>query len=434
MKTILSTFIIFLFISYGCTNSSISQNNSSNNSGQASLKLSEDKIPSAVSGITAFLTNKEIDTLMRKVNVFSDSSVSINFIGVPKGSWHLKVIAYNKSDEVLYTGYDNLLIQPGKITNVNIDLLPDNKTTGNIQIKVNWGKPKVNWIDYSNNPLFTVKKNPSNPNGVSTSKIIFDDGIYKMFYSCIYNAGKGKIWYAESENGIIWNTTSDEPVFESDTRGTWDDYNVSPGAILKDKDGNYRMYYNGWSTQEGKWQIGLAISTDCINWHRYPYPVLIANDSNEFKIGVVSVLKINNLYYLYYGSNPKDDYNNMKINLALSIDGIHWEKYSGNPIIKPSFAWEGVGITFPSVIYDNDHFVMIYSCADRTKFGIAYSNDGKKWTKNSNYEFSNQMTSYKYTQINYPFLMKVNDEYRLYYTATTNGSELQICLALASKL
>jgi predicted GH43/DUF377 family glycosyl hydrolase len=77
---------------------------------------------------------------------------------------------------------------------------------------------------------------------------------------------------------------------------------------------------------------------------------------------------------------------------------------------------------------------MVYSNEDRTKLGIAYSTDGKKWDKNSKYEFSIQMTSNKYSQINYPFLIKVNNEYRLYYTATTKGNSMQICLAQASKL
>ena len=131
---------------------------------------------------------------------------------------------------------------------------------------------------------------------------------------------------------------------------------------------------------------------------------------------------------MYYGSNPKDNYNNMKINLALSDDGIHWNKYSGNPILKPSFAWEGAGVTFPAVIYDNNRFVMIYSNEDRTKFGAAYSKDGRTWIKNSGFILSNKMINKKWSQINYPFLIKIGDEYRLYYTATTKGNLMQICL------
>ena len=72
---------------------------------------------------------------------------------------------------------------------------------------------------------------------------------------------------------------------------------------------------------------------------------------------------------------------------------------------------------------------MIYSSVDRTKFGIAYSDDGKTWTKRSKYILSNQMTKTKWIQINYPFLMKVNNEYRLYYTGTSPNGTVEICLA-----
>jgi predicted GH43/DUF377 family glycosyl hydrolase len=435
MKYILSTILLLIFILYGCSNNTISKNESTNdNSGKASLNFRNPGIPANVARITAFLTNSNTDTLSRTLNVLSNSSTSISFIGVHKGKWYLKVIAQDRTGRTVFSGKDYVLIQPGKISKVNLNLIPDNKNTGGAKIIVNWGKPKVNWIDSPNNPIFTAMKNPSHPIRVSTSKIIFDKGIFKMFYLSGYNSGKPNIWYAESTDGIKWKNTLEEPVFERDTRGAWDDHTVGPGAIIKDKDGNYRLYYNGWSTQGGKWQIGLALSTDCIHWHRYPFPVLKANDSNEFKIGVVSVLNINHLYFMYYSSSPRDNYNNMRINLALSNDGIHWQRYSKNPILKPTFHWEGIGVTFPAVIYDNNSFVMIYGNEDRTKFGIAYSKDGKKWEKNSKYEFSNQMTSNKYSQINYPFLIKVNNEYRLYYTATTQGNSLQICLAQASKL
>ena len=429
MKYILSTILICLFFLFSCSINNLSQNDSANiHSGQASLKFNGDRIPSNVISIAAFLTNNDDDTLFRRVNVFSDSSVFINFIGVTKGKWHLKLLAQNREGKVLYTGHDNLLIQSGKTTNVNIDLLPDNKATGSVNVKVNWGKQNINWIDYGGNPIITRLNNPSNPIGVSTAKIIFDKDIYKMVYVCIYNAGKGNIWYAESPDGIKWQNILNKPVFDSDTRGTWDDYTVGPGAIIKDDNGTYKLYYNGWSSQYGKWQVGLAVSSDFIHWHRYTYPILEANESNEFKVGAVSVLKIHNLYYMYYGSNPKDNYNNMKINLALSDDGIHWNKYSGNPILKPSFAWEGAGVTFPAVIYDNNRFVMIYSNEDRTKFGAAYSKDGKTWIKNSGFILSNKMINKKWSQINYPFLIKIGDEYRLYYTATTKGNLMQICL------
>ena len=430
MKKIFPFFIIlFLVFYYGCSNNLVSPiDSNSSQSGQVALKISSNSIPSNVVKVTAMLSQNGEDTLTSSVEPISGSTAELNFTNVHMGTWHLKVNAENSDGLILFTGNTDIQINAGEITNVVLTLMPTDQGAGSIYIQVNWGNQTI-WTDYLYNPLFTPQDNPSLPNAVSTSKILFDNGIYKMWYMCTYNAGKANVWYAESQDGINWQNKFNQPVFDNDISGTWDDYTVGPGAIIKDNEGNYRMYYNGWSSQYDQWQIGLATSADGIHWERYNNPVLKADSLNEFKIGVGSVIVYNNMYYLYYDSSPIDNYNNKRINLATSPDGINWTKYSGNPILSPNLSWEGVGISFPAVIYDNSHFIMIYSSTDRTKFGIAYSQDGKTWTKNSNYTFSNQMTNGKWSQINYPFLIKVNNVYKLFYTATSSDNSMEICFA-----
>jgi beta-1,2-mannobiose phosphorylase / 1,2-beta-oligomannan phosphorylase len=430
MKKALPFFLIFFFnIYFGCSNNLVSPSlSNTSKSGQVALKISGGSIPNNVVKVTAILSQLGKDTLKSSVEPIPGSSAELNFTNVFVGTWHLKVNADNNNGVILYTGDTDIQINAGEVTNVTLTLVPTNQGTGGVFIQVNWGNQN-SWIDYLHNPIFTSQDNPSLPNAVSTSKILYDNGIYKMWYLCTYDAGKANVWYAESQDGINWQNKFNQPVFDSNISGTWDDYTVGPGAIIKDNEGNYRMYYNGWSSQYGQWQVGLATSADGIHWERYDNPVLKADSSNEFKIGVVSVIVYNNIYYMYYSSSPIDNYDNMRINLATSPDGLNWAKYSGNPILSPTLSWEGIGVTFPAVIYDNNHFIMIYSSSDRTKFGIAYSQDGIIWTKNSSYIFSNQMTNNNWSKINYPFLMKVGNEYKLYYTASTSDNSLQICLA-----
>ncbi len=435
MKRLIPFFIIFFLSFYlGCSNNLVSPLDTNPNlPGQGALKITSDSIPNNVVKVTAILSQNGKDTLTSSFYPIYGNTAALNFNNVSAGTWHLKVYAENSLGAILYTGDTDIQISAGEVTNVTLTLLPTGQGTGSIYINVNWGN-QASIINYSYNPIFTTQDNPSMPNAVSTSKILYDKGIYKMWYLCTYNSGKGNIWYAESQDGINWQNKSDRPVFVNDAPGAWDDYTVGPGAIIKDNQGNYLMYYNGWSNQYGQWQVGLATSADGINWERYNDPVLRADSANEFKIGAVSVLKYNNIYYMYYSSSPIDYYDNMRINLATSTDGLNWSKYSGNPILSPTLTWEGVGVTFPAVIYDNNHFIMIYSSSDRTKFGIAYSQDGKTWVKNSNYILSNQMTNQKWVQINYPFLMKIGNEYRLYYTATSSDNSIKICLAEAFNL
>ncbi len=418
---------IITFFIMGCTsNISTSLKKPSHSDGKISLSINNN--PQNVEEVIAYLSRSGYSTLISRLNLLNNGNADLFFKNVDKGKWHLKVDAKNSSKITIYSGESNVEVENGQLTRVNLTLSPDNNGKGSIYLKVNWGTQYV-CIDYSGNPIMTKQNNPSNPNSVGASKILYDNGIYKMWYTCTYNSGKGNVWYAESLDGIKWQNKTNQPVFTNNYSGTWDDYTVGAGAVIKDHSGNYLMYYNGWSSQNGKWQIGLAISSDGIHWKRYNDPILKANNSNEFKIGVVSVLKIDKLYYMYYSSSPKYYYDKMRINLATSQDGLNWTRFPDNPILNPTESWEGAGVTYPSVIYDDNRFIMIYNSTDRTKFGIAFSEDGKKWTKNSNYFFDKSATNSKWEKINYPFLMKYGNEYHLYYSAIPSGYSIEICFA-----
>ncbi len=432
-KLILSSMFLLLLLTSGCSKDTMVSSTSNSNIGSISLNIDKQNAPSDVVAVIAYLTRENDETLTGYLNLLSDSTADISFQNVTAGTWHLKIDAINKDSVVIYSGESEIKVQENVLTQVKLTLEPTGNGTGDVYIHVTWGS-YYSWLDYFYNPIFTTQENPSYPNIVSTSKILYDNGMYKMWYLCTYNSGKGNVWYAESKDGLKWENKYDKPIFVNAPSGSWDGYTVSPGTILKESTNNYKMYYNGWNDQYGQWQVGLAISSDGIHWERYSEPVLKADRINEFKVGATSVLKVGDIYYMYYGSSSIDNYDYMRINLATSSDGKNWEKYSGNPIIGPTESWEGIGVTFPAVIFDNNRFIMIYSSVDRTKFGIAYSNDGKSWVKNSNYTLSNHMTNTKWIQINYPFLMKVDDEYRLYYTATTINGIVQICFAKAFSL
>ncbi len=421
-------FIISLFLIGGCSRDTITSPPLSKAAGTVSLQIDKTNAPQNVVSIVAYLSRASYDTLKGDLNLLSDTSADILIQNIPAGQWHLTINAVNDSSMVVYSGETDVEIMDGIITQVSLTLMPTGKGTGNIYIMVNWGTSQTSWIDYINNPILTSGDNPSNPLAVSQSKVYFDNGTYKMWYNCMYPSGKFNIWYAESQDGINWHTVGTFPALTSNTDSTWDGFTVAIGEVLKDGN-SYKMYYSGWSNWDNQMQIGLATSTDGLHWNKYPDPVLLADNTNEYKVGVQSVLKINGQYYMYYSSSPINNYWDLKINLALSNDGIHWTKYSNNPILRATESWEGVGISYPSVIYDNNRFVMIYQNTDRTKLGIAYSNDGINWKKSQNYIFSTKDMKKNFTSVEYPELVKFNSEYRIYYSANSSYYNEQICFA-----
>lgn len=427
--------VIILFIYFGCSGNVVSPKiSSSSKSGKMVMKINGGTVPSNVTKITFVLTQNGQSTLTKSTEPSSDSSASISFNNVPTGTWQLSVSAVDSIGEILYTGNSQVLVQGGVTTQVNIKLDPYSSVTGIVDITVSWGNSNSIWTDYSGNPVFTIYQNPTNPNEVSHAKIIVENGIYKMWYQSTYNAGKWNTWYAESTDGISWKNKTETPVLDSGTQGSWDDYSIGPGAIIKDGD-NYKMYYNGCQNpQYGPSSVGLAVSSDGINWEKYTSPVLAYN-STEYNVDVESVLKINGTYYMYYNSSPQNNSNNWVINLATSTDGINWERYGNNPILSTTYSWEGNGVTYPSVIYENNQFIMIYENAAQNEIGVAISSDGKNWEKNSDTPiFSYQDTNQKLVQIAYPFLMKTNGEYRIYYTANDGTDRLFINFATSDSI
>jgi predicted GH43/DUF377 family glycosyl hydrolase len=237
--------------------------------------------------------------------------------------------------------------------------------------------------------------------------------------------GVGHIGYAESQNAITWTRPYPEPVLSPGNYGEWDATNVTPGAIIK-VDGIYKMYYGGWADQEGQWSIGLATSSDGIHWNKYPNnPVLKGTSGWEYQISPSSVIQIEGKYYMYYTAR---NFPNYSIGLATSSDGINWTRYSGNPILSPTNSWESTGVYNPSIISDNGIFKMVYSNAyPNNALGIATSTNGINWNKSEeNPIFDNQKTTDNWGlgAIGYPFLIKINNEYRIYYSGRLPDSDI----------
>ena len=406
------TLVLSLFLLFGCSNENlvgVTKNNTSK--GTVALKVGESTIPSGVQYLTAFLTRQDYDTLTASIDVSNDSLNILTMQNVPAGNWHLKVHASNSDGKVLYSGETNVTIVENETIDVYLTLTSVGSGTGNIEIYVDWGS---NWKDYSGNPILSKEPDVSNVYGVIESKILFADGLYKMWYVKLLSSAKTEIWYAESSDGISWNNNS-EPVIVPGNTGSWDDYSVGVGDVSYEN-GKYKMYYNGFRDQYGEWSIGFAVSDNGINWEKYNAPVLTPS-GNEFQIVASSIIKTDNKYYMYYTNR---NYPYYSICLAISPDGLNWQKYEQNPILEPIKDWEGTGVLFPSVLIKDNKYEMVYMNVNQNNwaFGKAYSVDGLTWERSdSNPFFTAKETFNNWAyKIAYPDYVRINSEYRIYYT------------------
>ena len=413
--TIISSFLLILFFLSCNQEEPTSPNDPQQKSGKLFLKIDKANAPESVIWVDAFLTRQSFDTISTSMNLLSDSTADLLLENIQAGEWHLQVDAKDSSEIVLYSGQTDIQIFAGFTTQVNLVLQPTGEGTGNIYIWVTWGVPTINWIDYSGNPVFLSSGSFWDYNGVQQPRIFMDGGLLRMYYTgqgAAYTAYTG---LAFSNDGINWTVSPNNPVLTPGSNGSWDDMAVAGAVVFKDENG-YKLYYSGWSDPTSLWHIGLATSSDGINWVKHSNPVLFANGGQEFQLAPSSIIKIENVYYLYYtGRNLP----NLDIRLATSPDGINWTKYSANPILSYDQSWEGLGVYTPTVYKLNNSFVMIYMNQSGTGFGKATSTDAKNWTKElSNPFFTKEDTHNHWTdfKIAYPNYIRINNEERIYYT------------------
>jgi predicted GH43/DUF377 family glycosyl hydrolase len=391
--------------------------------GKVSLRLDKTNAPSNVARVTATLSRAGCDTLTKNLSIFDSSDAEVSFEMIKTGTWHLKIEAKSSTNLLLYTGETDLVVEDSKTTDVYMTLTPVPTGVGSVYISIKWGT--TGWTDYYNNPIFTYISSPTNPLYITQEKVLYEEGKYKMWYMNTYYSAKADFNYAESVDGIHWHSASDQPVLSPGTSGAWDDYSIGMGAVIKD-DGLYKMYYCGYRDQYGKWSVGLAVSQDGIHWEKNPSPVLTPSDYEE-KVGAGSVFKKDGVYYMIY--NYAKDNGERGICLATSPEGVQWTKYSGNPVLKADQTWEGTGIYAPSVVYDNGQYKMVYMNMNADAFGSAISADGIHWIKKSSEPFF-KLSQLKWcSRIAYPFIGKFNGEYRLYYSG---GSTSGFNMALAT--
>lgn len=423
MKNIILTFLLSSLILWGCSNEDKDNPISpQQGSGKIQLRIDKANAPADVVTIDAILTRDGYDHITGTLNLLSDSTADILLDEIPAGVWLLKVDAKDDEGVVLYTGETEVEIFAGFVTQVNLTLNPTGAGVGSIYIYVTWGGNNNAWVDYELNPVLETSGAYWEIEGVAQPKILLENNLYKMYYAGYAGAGYTYVAYAESQDGLNWTRPISNPILSPGDPGSWDSYATVAGAII-DEEGIYKMYYVGWANTYSNWHIGLATSVDGINWEKHPVPVLMGTSGWEYQIVPSSIIKVDGTYYLYYFGRNLPNYN---IGLATSTDGINWVKHTGNPIVVPNQSWEETGVFHPSVIKINNQFKMVYMNSSSNGFGSAVSSDGMNWTKdNSNPFFTRENTAngWAHSKIAYPNLIKTENDSRIYYSGIGTPGE-----------
>ncbi|MFQ5605717.1 MAG: FlgD immunoglobulin-like domain containing protein [bacterium] len=206
--------------------------------------------------------------------------------------------------------------------------------------------------------------------------VLFDGSIYQMWYTG-YHPDVEEIGYATSTDGKNWTKYSGNPVLTK-TVGAWDG-NINDVCVVF-ANGEYKMYYSGAASGSSPHRIGLATSTDGIHWTKYSgNPVLTNGPSGSWDEDLVrrpTVLFDGTVFHIWY-EGKRFGPSHFKIGYATSNDGINWQKHSGNPVL----GFNNSIASSPSVLWNGFEYVMFYSSNlwSGDKIGVAFSTDGVNW-------------------------------------------------------
>jgi len=249
---------------------------------------------------------------------------------------------------------------------------------------------QTGWTRYENNPVLSPIM-PSNWEdwGVYAPFVLKQGDTLKMWYTGVKSYGVQQIGYAVSTDGINWQRYQLNPVLRVGLPGSWDaEYVGYPRIIF---DGNtYHMWYFGHNNVSNPiFRIGYSTSPDGIHWTKADSanPVLPLGEPGTWDSATHaghSYFFDGDTFHLWFvGSDlpPIDPTRRYRIGYAKSIDGINWEKYSGNPVFYGAGSWDSLKVHNPCVVVDSSGYQMWYQgkYVSNYRIGYATSQDGIHW-------------------------------------------------------
>ena len=226
----------------------------------------------------------------------------------------------------------------------------------------------INWNRYENNPVLEPVE-WWNTSGFSGICVIKDGSVYKLWYEGVDNQNTARIGYAASSDGINWDINNN-PVFSPGYNDAWDNEDVGNPCVIKEGS-TYKMWYWGDNKLNEIDQIGLAVSHDGIKWQRAASNPVVAPDpsiwwQNGEGIGTPHVIRVNSGYIMAY--HAADQLETIRIGLAMSSDGLAW-KQEHNPILDlgTDKSWDSIGIVTGSLIQDSSHYKLWYLGIDASE-------------------------------------------------------------------
>ena len=204
------------------------------------------------------------------------------------------------------------------------------------------------------------------------------------FYN-LYSGFDGETWHtglAESGDGLEWKKKG--RVLTPDPQSWEGSYIAANGSAIL-HEGEWLYWYQ--SGPRERVSIGLARSPTGVHWQKGTGPVLTVGPRGSFDETAVAdpyAIRVGEFFYMYYLG--QDRARRQRLGVARSKDGIHWEKFRGNPVLDlgEHDAFDEIGLGEPALWSSHGWYWMLYTGRDSREWrrmGLARSADGITWER-----------------------------------------------------
>ncbi|ABQ03355.1 hypothetical protein [Flavobacterium johnsoniae] len=183
------------------------------------------------------------------------------------------------------------------------------------------------------------------------------------------------------DNGLTFQKFSEGPICDRNISEPY--FNTAPYIIIENN--VWKMWYiscTGWEIinnyPEPSYHVKYAESDDGINWERKG-TISLDYDEKAKALGRPCVLKEDNKYVMYFSYRNTSEYrtssqDGYKLGLALSYDGVIWEKkYEDVGIALSNFGWDSQMMEYCHVFEHMGFTYMLYNGNDFGKEGFGYA-------------------------------------------------------------
>lgn len=224
------------------------------------------------------------------------------------------------------------------------------------------GLPFGDWKRLSDEPIITPRGDGWEAAGTFNPAVVWHDGKIVMLYRAQDKNGTSRLGYATSEDGIHFVRRT-EPVLSPEAEFERDG-GVEDPRLVKFGDTFY-LTYTGYNKKDA--QLCLATSKDLIHWERKG--VILPAYRGRWnvgwtKAGAIVPEKIDGKYWMYFLGTAADKTDQM--GLAYSTDLLEWIDALDAPVLprRPGRFDSRVVEPGPPPIITQDSIVLVYNGAD----------------------------------------------------------------------